>query len=58
MQNGAEGKEEECGWRKARSVFSYSDCEDCGCRAGSRRLAPGGKAVGRARPTAAAPTVP
>lgn len=49
-------KEEGCGWRKPRSVFSYSTA-DC-CQAGSSRLAPGEEAVGRARFTAAAATVP
>lgn len=51
-------REEGRGWRKARSVFSYSNCEGRCCRAGSSRLAPGEEAVGRDRFTAAAVTVP
>lgn len=56
-RNGVAEKEEGCGWGKARSVFSYSNCEDCCCRAGSSRLVQGEEAVGRVRSTAAAVTI-
>lgn len=57
-RNGVAEREEGCGWGKARSVFSYSNCEDCCCRAGSSRLVQGEEAAGRATFTAAAATIP
>lgn len=56
-RNGVAEREEGCGWGKARSVFSYSNCGDCCCRAGSSRLVQGEEAVGTARAWAAAPAV-
>lgn len=57
-RNGVAEREEGCGWGKARSVFSYSNCEDCCCRAGSSWLVQGEEAAGRATFTAAAATIP